>query len=131
MLQSVSIQFNYYTSYLHFTGICHIYQSKNYFYFFCKLSNSTAYYKIVNKFNCRMNGRLEDFMSDLAATNCGGCSSGENGCSWIIILLLLCSCCGGGSGFGFGGGCGGESGCGSIIWILLLLCCCGNGCGCF
>jgi len=21
-----------------------------------------------------MNGRLEDFMSDLAATNCGGCS---------------------------------------------------------
>ncbi len=131
MLQSVSIQFNYYTSYLHFTGICHIYQSKNYFYFFVNCPSSTAYYKIVNKFNCRMNGRLEDFMSDLAATNCGGCSSGENGCSWIIILLLLCSCCGGGSGFGFGGGCGGESGCGSIIWILLLLCCCGNGCGCF
>ncbi len=131
MLQSVSIQFNYYTSYLHFTGICYIYQSKNYFYFFVNCPSSTAYYKIVNKFNCRMNGRLEDFMSDLAATNCGGCSSGENGCSWIIILLLLCSCCGGGSGFGFGGGCGGESGCGSIIWILLLLCCCGNGCGCF
>lgn len=131
MLQSVSIQFNYYTSYLHFTGICYIYQSKNYFYFFVNCPSSTAYYKIVNKFNCRMNGRLEDFMSDLAATNCGGCSSGENGCSWIIILLLLCSCCGGGSGFGFGGGCGSESGCGSIIWILLLLCCCGNGCGCF
>ena len=39
-------------------------------------------------------------MSDLAATNCGG------GCS--------CN----------------EGGCGSILWIILLLCCCGgNGCG--
>lgn len=113
--------------YFNCNGICNIYQSKNYFYFLVNCPSSTAYYKTVNKFNCRKNGRLEDFMSDLAATNCGGCSSGENGCSWIIILLLLCSCCGGGSGFGFGGGCGGESGCGSIIWILLLLCCCGGG----
>lgn len=105
-----------------------IYQSK-FFYFLVNCPSSTAYYKTVNKFNCLRNGRLEDFMSDLAATNCGGCGSGENGCSWIIILLLLCSCCGGGNGFGFGGGCGGESGCGSIIWILLLLCCCGGGNG--
>ena len=39
-------------------------------------------------------------MSDLAATTCGGCSNGDNGCSWIIILLLLCSCSGNGNGFG-------------------------------
>lgn len=65
-------------------------------------------------------------MSDLAATNCGGCGSNDNGCSWIIILLLLC-CCGGHSGFGgFGGDCG-ENGCSSIILIILILCCCGNG----
>ena len=137
MLQSVSIQFNYYTSYLHFTGICHIYQSKNYFYFFVNCPSSTAYYKIVNKFNCRMNGRLEDFMSDLAATNCGcGCDGGNNNCFFLILILLFCcGGCGNGNGFFGGGDC-----CSSIIWLFILFSCCGcgngifggngNGCGC-
>ena len=39
-------------------------------------------------------------MSDLAATNCGGCGDcngfGGSSCYWIIILLLLCSSCGNG-----------------------------------
>lgn len=73
-------------------------------------------------------------MSDLAATNCGGCtqSTGSNGCNcmWIILILLFCGgfgnndgCgCGGNGLFGNNGGCG----CEALIWILLLSCC---GCG--
>ena len=50
-------------------------------------------------------------MSDLAATNCGGCkqttTSGGCNCMWIILILLFCGgwnnndgCgCGGGNGF--------------------------------
>lgn len=65
-------------------------------------------------------------MSDLAATNCGGCN-----CMWIILILLFCGgwnnndgCgCGGGNGFFNNGN---SCGCDALIWILLLSCC---GCG--
>lgn len=83
-------------------------------------------------------------MSDLAATNCGGCGECNGGCSscfWIIILLLFCGCGNNNSGFFNNGGCG--NGCDSCLWIiLLLLFCggnnggffnnggCGNNCGC-
>lgn len=80
-------------------------------------------------------------MSDLAATNCGGCGSCErsnNGCNCLWILLILMCCggnndgCGFGSGFGnFFGGNGDGCGCDALIWILLLSCFCGRGsCGC-
>lgn len=64
-------------------------------------------------------------MSDLAATNCGGCGCGDNNggnCIWLILILLFCC----------GNGCGrGDNGCGcDWIWIILLICCCGNGNGC-
>ena len=67
-------------------------------------------------------------MSDLAATNCGGCGDcngfGGSSCYWIIILLFLCSSCG--NGLNNNGGCGcGDNSC---LWIILLLFFCG-GCG--
>ncbi|MDO5402386.1 MAG: chorion class high-cysteine HCB protein 13 [Eubacteriales bacterium] len=79
-------------------------------------------------------------MSDLAATNCGGCndcggcnsgglfSNGcNNSCIWIILLLLFC---GGGSTFGSNGcGCG-NNGCNSCTILILLLLFCGDGFGC-
>ena len=35
-------------------------------------------------------------MSDLAATNCGGgCSCNEGGCGSILWIILLLCCCGG------------------------------------
>ena len=72
-------------------------------------------------------------MSDLSATNCGGCGCdsglskyagcGNNSCLWIILLLI---CCGGMGRDADGCGCGcGDNSC---IWIILLLLCCG-GCG--
>lgn len=67
-------------------------------------------------------------MSDLAATNCGGCSDCNGGCSscfWIICLLLLCGGCGSGNSTFGGGGCGNDS----CTWIILLLLFCGGGCG--
>ena len=77
-------------------------------------------------------------MSDLAATNCGGCGNdcgGMSSCMWIIILCLLCNnnCgCNGTSLFN-NNGCGNDN----CIWIILLLLFCGgnclglnNGCGC-
>ena len=65
-------------------------------------------------------------MSDLAATNCGGgCSCNEGGCGSILwIILLLCCCDGNGCGLNSGIGCGNDS----CLWIILLLFCCG-GCG--
>jgi hypothetical protein len=72
-------------------------------------------------------------MSDLAATNCGGgCSCNEGGCNSILWIIILLCCCGGNGGF-----CGGNNGCGGnndCLWIILLLFCCGgcggnNGCG--
>ena len=65
-------------------------------------------------------------MSDLAATNCGGgCSCNEGGCGSILwIILLLCCCGGNGCGLNSGNGCGNDS----CLWIILLLFCCG-GCG--
>ena len=52
-------------------------------------------------------------MSDLAATNCGGgCSCNEGGCGSILC------------GLNSGNGCGNDS----CLWIILLLFCCG-GCG--
>ena len=74
---------------------------------------------------CKKN--LEDFnMSDLAATNCGGCTCNEGGCGSILWILLLLCCCGGGNGFGMGNnngcGCGNDS----CLWIILLLFCCGG-----
>ena len=73
-------------------------------------------------------------MSDLAATNCGGgCSCNEGGCNSILWIIILLCCCGGNGGF-----CGGNNGCGGsndCLWIILLLFCCGgcggNGGGCF
>lgn len=74
-------------------------------------------------------------MSDLAATNCGGCGNGcgcqDNGCNsiiWLILILLLCNNCGSGCNNGCMGG-------DSCLWVLILLIffCCGNGfggCGC-
>ena len=66
-------------------------------------------------------------MSDLAATNCGGgCSCNEGGCNSILWIIILLCCCGGNGGF-----CGGNNGCGGsndCLWIILLLFCCG-GCG--
>ncbi len=74
-------------------------------------------------------------MSDLAATNCGGCTQTTNNggcnCMWIILILLFC---GGwnnndGCGCGYNGGFfnnGNGCGCDALIWILLLSCC---GCG--
>ena len=73
------------------------------------------------------------YMSDLAATNCGGgCSCNEGGCNSILWIIILLCCCGGNGGF-----CGGNNGCGGnndCLWIILLLFCCGgcggnNGCG--
>ncbi|MCM1257468.1 MAG: chorion class high-cysteine HCB protein 13 [Roseburia sp.] len=72
-------------------------------------------------------------MSDLAATNCGGCGcSNGGGCGsilWLIVLLSLCN--GNGGSFLGNNGCGCDEG-NSCIWIILLLLCCGgNGfCGC-
>ncbi len=66
-------------------------------------------------------------MSDLAATNCGGCGCNEGGCSSILWIILLLSCCCGNNG----GLLNGNNGCGSgndCLWIILLLLCCG-GCG--
>ena len=38
-------------------------------------------------------------MSDLAATNCGGgCSCNEGGCGSILWIILLLCCCGGNNG---------------------------------
>lgn len=77
-------------------------------------------------------------MSDLAATNCGGCNDcggcnsggilgGNNSCMWIILLLLFC----GGNSFGNSGcGCGSNNGCNSCTMIILLLLFCGDGFGC-
>ena len=66
-------------------------------------------------------------MSDLAATNCGGgCSCNEGGCNSILWIIILLCCCGGNGGF-----CGGNNGCGGnndCLWIILLLFCC-DGCG--
>lgn len=43
-------------------------------------------------------------MSDLAATNCGGgCSCNEGGCNSILWIIILLCCCGGNGGF-----CGGK-----------------------
>ena len=57
-------------------------------------------------------------MSDLAATNCGGgCSCNEGGCNSILWIIILLCCCGGNGGF-----CGGNNGCGSnndCLWIIL------------
>ena len=59
-------------------------------------------------------------MSDLAATNCGGgCSCNEGGCNSILWIIILLCCCGGNN---------------DCLWIILLLFCCGgcggnNGCG--
>lgn len=66
-------------------------------------------------------------MSDLAATNCGGCNCNEGGCGSILwIILLLCCCGNGNSGFlGSNNGCGNDS----CLWIILLLFFCGGGCG--
>ena len=53
-------------------------------------------------------------MSDLSATQCGGCGGcncgfgGNNGSCWIIILLILC--CGCGCGNNDGCGCGSNGG---------------------
>ena len=82
-------------------------------------------------------------MSDLAATNCGGCGCERSGGSNCIFLLLILFCCGGfgSSREGCGDGCGNNSCCDLLIWILLLSCFCGgngfgsfgsfsNGCGC-
>jgi len=75
-------------------------------------------------------------MSDLAATNCGGCGGvggGNNSCLWLILILIFCGGCGNGIGGGCGGGIGGGNdgcGCGNLIWILILLCCCGGGSFC-
>lgn len=66
-------------------------------------------------------------MSDLAATNCGGCGCEKNGGCNCIFLLLILFCCG---GFGSGhDGCGdsGNGCCDLLIWILLLSCFCGGG----
>ena len=39
-------------------------------------------------------------MSDLAATNCGGgCSCNEGGCNSILWIIILLCCCGGNGGF--------------------------------
>ncbi len=74
-------------------------------------------------------------MSDLAATNCGGCTQATNNggcnCMWIILILLFCGGwnnndgCGCSNGNGFFGN-GSSCGCDALIWILLLSCC---GCG--
>ena len=56
-------------------------------------------------------------MSDLAATNCGGgCSCNEGGCGSILWIILLLCCCGGNNGI-----CGGNNGCGNdCLWIIIL-----------
>ncbi len=74
-------------------------------------------------------------MSDLAATNCGGCTQTTNNggcnCMWIILILLFCGgwnnndSCGCGNGVGLFNN-GNSCGCDALIWILLLSCC---GCG--
>ena len=70
-------------------------------------------------------------MSDLAATNCGGGCSCNDGCNSIIWIILLLCCCGGGWGgcFNNGNDCGNNS----CLWIIILLFCCGGwgngGCG--
>ena len=49
-------------------------------------------------------------MSDLAATNCGGCTqtttSGGCNCMWIILILFFCGGWNNNVGCGGGGGCG-------------------------
>ena len=61
-------------------------------------------------------------MSDLAATNCGGCGCNEGGCNSILwIIILLSCCCGNNGGFCGNNGCGGGNDC---LWIILLLLCC-------
>lgn len=75
-------------------------------------------------------------MSDLAATNCGGCTQTNNSCGcsncmWIILILLFCGGWNNGDGCGCGNGTGlfnngNGCGCDALIWILLLSCC---GCG--
>ena len=37
-------------------------------------------------------------MSDLAATNCGGCGCNEGGCNSILWIIILLSCCCGNNG---------------------------------
>lgn len=60
-------------------------------------------------------------MSDLAATNCGGCGCNEGGCNSILwIIILLSCCCGNNGGFCGNNGCGGGNDC---LWIILLLLC--------
>ena len=45
-------------------------------------------------------------MSDLAATNCGGCGCNEGGCNSILwIIILLSCCCGNNGGFCGNNGC--------------------------
>ena len=93
----------------------------------------------AHKIQCKKNFWRYD-MSDLAATNCGGCNCNEGGgCGSILwIILLLCCCGGNGSFIGNGNNCGGGCGCGfggnsECLWLILLLFCCGGnngGCGC-
>ena len=88
---------------------------------------------LSHKIQCKKNF-WRFYMSDLAATNCGGgCSCNEGGCNSILWIIILLCCCGGNGGF-----CGGNNGCGGsndCLWIILLLFCCGgcggNGGGCF
>ena len=55
-------------------------------------------------------------MSDLAATNCGGCGCNEGGCNSILwIIILLSCCCGNNGGFCGNNGCGGGNDC---LWIM-------------
>ena len=68
-------------------------------------------------------------MSDLAATNCGGCTqtTTSGGCNCMLFCGGWnnndgCGCGGGNGFFNNGNGCG----CDALIWILLLSCC---GCG--
>lgn len=65
-------------------------------------------------------------MSDLAATNCGGCGDDRGGCG---CNNNGCGC-DNGCNNGWGLSCGNNSCC-NILWIIILLCLCGNnGCGC-
>ena len=69
-------------------------------------------------------------MSDLAATNCGGCGCNEGGCNSILwIIILLSCCCRKNGGFCVNNVCGGRN---DWLWIILLLLFwggCGNGNG--
>lgn len=96
--------------------------------FFCHISQAPLHTLNCKQIIWRLN------MSDLAATNCGGCGCGcgndNGGCNCLFILLILL-CCGGNNWNNNGCGCGD-----SAIWIILLLFCCGGngnnvlGCGC-